>query len=531
VDVDANGNVLVTGRFTGTVDFDPGTGTTARTSAGSGDIYVAKFNVDGDLLWVQTMGSTGNEQGNSVISDSSGNVFVAGRFVGTVDFDPSTGTTNLTDSANAGFVMKLSAGGNFVWAALLTRGSSEARADGVGVDATGNVYVTGYFSGTADFDPGSGTTNLAATGPTAGFVVRLGSDGALSWAKQIGGSGGLYGNNIVVTSSGISEVVGTFAGTADFDPGAGTVNRTTNGGDDVYVLRLAANGDFVWVATVGGAGNDYAPAITLEANDHTYVGGFFLQTADFDPGAGSLTITAAGASDAFVMKLDNTGGLVWAKAFGGTNAEITRALSVDSSGNIAAAGNFAGAVDFDPDGGVTQLTSSGSNDAFIAKLASTGTLSWARQVGGTGDDQAFAIKPNATGEIFLVGIFSGTVDFNPESGTTNVAALGTSDAFFLKLTPLGAAASATTTTTTTTSTTTTSSVAPSTTASTATTNVSAVSVTTTATSVRVTGTTQSSTEVGVIPATGSSNAMSVAVGGLMLLCGVVLIARRRVTQR
>ena len=176
ITTDASGNVYTTGTFTGTVDFDPGIGTTNLTSAGSEDIFVSKLDGAGNFVWAKRLGGASFDFAYGIAVGSSGTVYTTGRFFGTADFDPSGGTWSLTSAgASDIFVSKLDSAGNFVWAKRMG-GTPGDEANAIAVDASGNVYTTGGFFGTADFDPGSGISNLTSVGLNDIFVSKLSPD-------------------------------------------------------------------------------------------------------------------------------------------------------------------------------------------------------------------------------------------------------------------------------------------------------------------------------------------------------------------
>lgn len=172
--VDADDNVITTGSFSGTTDFDPGGAVAILTANGIGaDIFVWKLTSDGNYAWAKGAGSANNlDQGLALAVDGSGSVVVTGDFFGTVDFDPGTETTNLTSGGNTdAFVWKLSNAGNLVFVEKIgsTNGDSGR---GVTVDASGNIRATGYFVGTADFAPGTSTQSLTGPGFQDAYLVR-----------------------------------------------------------------------------------------------------------------------------------------------------------------------------------------------------------------------------------------------------------------------------------------------------------------------------------------------------------------------
>ena len=373
--LDSSGNVYTTGYFQGTVDFDPGAGVENLTSAGGNAIFVSKLDSSGNFVWAKGLGGTSPGEGNSIAVDSSGNVYTTGYFQGTVDFDPGAGEANLTSAGgNEVFVSKLDSSGNFVWAkGLGGTGADVGRS--IALDSSRNVYTTGFFFGTADFDPGAGTTaNLTAPigGSAEVFVSKLDSSGNFVWAKGLGGTIADTGRSIAVDSSGNVYTTGNFQGTADFDPGSGTTNLSSPGGNDIFVSKLDSSGNFVWAKRLGGTGADEGFSIALDSSGNVYTTGYFQGTVDFDPGAGTTNLISAGGAEVFVSKLDSSGNFVWAKRLGGTSTDEGNSIAVDSSGNVYTTGYFQGTVDFDPGAGEANLTSVGSNDVFVLKLTPSG---------------------------------------------------------------------------------------------------------------------------------------------------------------
>jgi hypothetical protein len=326
-------------------------------------------------------------------------------------------------------------------------GSNTDYGKGVTVDASGNTYVTGLFTGTADFDPGAGTANLtSAAGAIDAYVVKLDASGTYVWARQFGGSDRAYGNGVAVDALGNTYVTGHFEGTADFDPGAGTANLTSAAGAfDAYVVKLDASGTYVWARQFGGSDRDYGNGVAVDALGNTYVTGHFVGTADFDPGAGIANLTSAGSTDAYVVKLDASGTYVWARQFSGSNTDYGNGVAVDASGNTYVTGHFEGTADFDPGAGTANLTSAGSYDAYVVKLDASGTHVWARQFSGSYFSFGFGVAADALGNTYVVGYFDGTADFDPGTGTANLTSAGSFDAYVVKLDASGATAPAATT--------------------------------------------------------------------------------------
>jgi len=378
--------------------------------------------------WAKQMGSTGTDYGESITVDASGNVYTIGFFEGTVDFDPGAGVSDLISNGNFDiFIQKLNANGDFLWAKKMG-GTDADRAISVTTDASGNVYTTGVFYGTVDFDPGAGVSNLTSNGLSDIFIQKLDANGNFLWAKQIGGLGGDLGYSITVDASGHVYTTGYFKGAVDFNPGASVYNLTSNGYQDIFIQKLDANGDFLWAKQMGGASHDQGHSITVDALGNIYTTGVFFGTVDFDPGAGVSNLTSNGYQDIFIQKLDANGNFLWVRQMGGAEYDIGNSITIDASGKVYTTGSFTGTVDFDPGAGVSNLTSN-VGSGFIQKLDANGNFLWAKQMGGMGN----SVILDTYGNIHTTGNFSGTVDFDPGPGVSNLSSNGSSDIFIQKL--------------------------------------------------------------------------------------------------
>lgn len=231
--------------------------------------------------WAYGFGASEVDIGYSVFADDSGFVYTTGSFKGTVDFDPGPGTHILTSPGiDNMFISKLDAAGNLVWAKHIGSASgSVARA--ITVDKAGNVYTTGNFSGTTDFDPGPGVFNMSAAGYAFCFISKLDASGNFVWAKSF--SGNSEGKSISTDTAGNAYITGEFQSTVDFDPGPGTYNLTALGQYDVFVAKLNVSGNFVWAKHFGGTYCcDIGRSIALDDSGYVYTTGNFGGTVDFD---------------------------------------------------------------------------------------------------------------------------------------------------------------------------------------------------------------------------------------------------------
>jgi len=258
------------------------------------------------------------------------------------------------------------------------------------------------------------------------------------WAKAWGGAGYDDGRSIAVDPSGNVICAGSFSGTADFDPNAGTFNMTAAGtGSDVYIVKLTSAGNLVWAKQIGVAGqNETASGISIDAGGNIHIVGSFYLTVDFNPNAGINNLTSAGSNDIYVLKLDNNGNYIWAGRAGSTASDFPNAVDLDASGGIYVTGQVSGVADLDPSAATYTEAAIGGQDVFAFKWTSAGAFVWGCNFGGTLGDQGGDIKVNNAGtSVYITGYFAGTgADLSPFCACTPTNAVGGNDIFVVKLT-------------------------------------------------------------------------------------------------
>ncbi len=311
----------------------------------------------------------------------------------------------------------------YIWAKSMG-GEAASGADAgyrILLDGSGNIFNVGYFSNTADFDPGAGSATLTG-GSWWGYLSKYDPSGSFLWAGTLGGA---YITDAAIDNSGNLYVTGNFSGTKDFDPGAGTVNITA-AAQSPFFAKYDNNGNYLWADAIqitGSGSYCYGNSITVDASNNVYVTGSFSGTGDFDPGSGVANLTTAG-TDIFFARYDANGNYAWANKMGGTFYNTGRAISVGaSSGNVYLMGIFYGTVDFDPSvGGVASMTSTSSYDIFLAKYTGAGIYMWAKQITISGACTNYSygtdLITDASENIFVTGNFCGNADFDPSAGGT-----------------------------------------------------------------------------------------------------------------
>lgn len=302
------------------------------------------------------------------------------------------------------------------------------------IDPSGNSYIVGSFTGTVDFDPGTGVTDLISNGASEIFIQKLNPYGELIWVHAIGGVGYDQANAICADGMGNIYIVGYFEINADFDPGPALSVLSSNGGLDIFVLAMDADGNFIRAGSIGGVGVDIAYDVAPNAVDGIYLTGGFSETADLDPGAGVLSYTSQGSNDIFVEKLDANGSLMWVQTYGSTQVDQGISLVSDLSDNVYIAGNYSGTVDFDAGIGVNEQSALGSTDVFYLKLDGAGGLSWIGSSGGLYADKCQdLVLESETGNMYVCGSFVGDFDADPTAGSSSLTSIGAKDVFIQKL--------------------------------------------------------------------------------------------------
>jgi len=403
---DNMGNEYVTGQFHGIAIV----GTDTLISNGWYDIFVSKYNANGQMLWTQHAGGEGADFSYGITVDNSGNVYITGSFGGYGTYGsllspgPSMtiGSTTLTSSGGDDiFVAKLNSAGIWQWAQKAGGTTSSDIGRNIIADNIGNIYVTGFFGGTAVFNSISYT---AYGGPydVDIFVAKYNSSGILQWVKTAGGNGGDYSYGINFDKGGNILLTGAFSDTAYFN----NIALISKGGRDIFIANCSPSGIWQWANGAGGSGDDAATAISIDTSGSIYTTGSFQNTANW----GALTQTSNGQYDIFVAKSNSTGIWQWVQKAGGTKDDLCYGNSTDPFGNCYVAGCFYGTSNF----GGTVLTVSGQpyySDAFICKYNSDGLIQWVKQAGGPDNDVCNAICTNSIGNICITGYFNDNIDF------------------------------------------------------------------------------------------------------------------------
>ena len=303
-------------------------------------------------------------------------------------------------------------------------GSGDSKPTGLITDNQNNIYVTGYFSGTVDFDPSAGVKNLTSVGGYDIYVAKYTPAGALVWAVSMGGDGLDQANYMTVDNNGNPTIIGQFQSTT---LNAGAFSLPNQGAEDIFIIHLDVNGNVVWAKSMGGSQTDRGEEVNADAQGNLFVTSIYQSTLTVGP-----SITAQGGGfNALIVKYDVSGNLLWNMSLGsGAGDTEVYGNQVDASGNFVVSGTFSGTVDFDPLGVHHNLTSNGNDNGFVAKYTPAGTLIWVAPVNGSFVNDGSAVSVDSNNDIYLTGAFTSPLVFNGGGFTLNAS--GFQDTFIAK---------------------------------------------------------------------------------------------------
>jgi len=344
--LDYSGHFYITGRFLDEAHFD----TTRLVSYGGYDVFIAKCDTSGNVVWAQNAGGPDWDGAGDITVDDHGQPIITGYFGDTGSFDS---TPVVSDGTHDIYVAKYDASGAVIWVQR-AGGTDFDYGYGVAVDGSDCVIVTGEFRGHASF----GGTTLYANSDEI-FIAKVDDSGRFLWARQAGGPYEDSGFAVAVDHQGNSYVTGCFVGTADFD----SITLQSEGDEDIFVAKYDASGNILWARRAGGSSIDVGSDIIIDGTDGCIVTGFYAWSGQF----GTIPMTSYGREDSFVAKYDMAGNAVWVKGSGGISEDRGTGVSMDGEGHIYLTGWFERDNTFD----AISITSTGHRDLFVAKLMNT----------------------------------------------------------------------------------------------------------------------------------------------------------------
>ena len=342
--LDSLGNIYLTGSFQVMAFF----GSTQILANGNKDIFLAKYDNNGNLFWVKNFGGFFDDAGNSIVTTEGGYSWLAGSMQGIATFQDSTIISYGGDDA---FLARFNPNGELQWVKH-AGGTSEDFAYAVTIDIAEDAIITGRFQSTAQF----GSTSLISSGNNDIFLAKYDPIGNLKWVHKAGGTGNDLSRAVKTDYSQNIYLGGSIEGNANF----GTLNATSQGLKDAFVAKYSKDGYPQWIRTIGGTGIDNSKDLDVDALGNTYIAGTFRNNITL----GRKTLTSIGSSDIYVAKYNTSGYLVWSQQAGGIGADSAMAIALRYDKNLALGGSFSNEAAF----GGFSLISQGGDDAFLTRL-------------------------------------------------------------------------------------------------------------------------------------------------------------------
>ncbi len=387
---DKQGNNYIYGNFNGTVNQE----TLTLVSAGLQDIFISKYDKNGQIVWLKAISGTATESAVNIVLSNDGNYFyVSGTTNGTTNFDG-----NLISSAGGldVFIAKYSVDGTLIWTHNSVSGAGNQGNGNIMIDASGNIVQLGTFISVATFY--GGTTLSDASGIRQNFLAKYDPNGNLLWAKQIQDDNvSTFAKTISVCSNGYF-ISGNYQGNLLLD--VGTI--TSSGLNDGFLYKTDLNGNGIFLRKIEGNGDDIIWKHTSDNNDNQYLTGYFnsvrlkIDSTGVDTSKRVLNNVGSGTNDLFVIKYNSSGILQWVRTAGTSGNDYSYNIDVTNT-DVILTGSFSGLISFDN----FSLTNLGASDAFVAECNSSGQFINAVKAAGKTDDYGKAIKYSSTGRNFV----------------------------------------------------------------------------------------------------------------------------------
>ncbi len=385
------------------------------------------------LSWVSAIGGVNSDICKNIGYDDDGNVYISGYL------NESVTVGDVTLTSNGGpdiYVAKYSSEGVLEWAFNVGGESGDEPSD-MYVDGDGNIYITGHFGSTVDFDPSVNTKSVTSSGGDDVFLARYSTEGKLKWVKTFGSSAPESkdrANALAYHKFGYIFLTGIYDSEININTEAGNQHVDHHGDWDVFYAKYDTRGRNHFIRGFGGPGRDAGRGITVSQNFRIYISGYFAESMDMDPRSNKVfELTSSGGEDIFVAKYKIGGELQWAQGFGSTGNDRALDIGLHNNNHIAITGFYQYDVDFAPnESDLGELSGTKFENIYLAQFNQNGTLNWVNGFGGNLRDVGRAVEIDQSGNIYTTGYFTNEVNLDPLGILPPLTIGGNWDAYFAK---------------------------------------------------------------------------------------------------
>ena len=374
-----------------------------------------------NLEWAKSIGSSDGDSYDGIFVAKNNDIVSFGDYTNSIDLDPGNGVAMHSYSAGKNvFIQRLDENGNYIWGKSFENGLYGTVITDAAEDKYGNLYFTGTYLGTLDFDPDAGVFNMTAVSYQDCFILKLDSNGSFLWAVSIGGAGTEQGTSILVDENLNIYTGGLFNSSADFDPSSGVNTLTSNGDFDAFIHKMDSSRNLVWAHSYGGVFHDEVSELSFDSHGNIYVVGHFVGDIDFD--FSSDVNMLDGYFDIYILKIDTNSSFKWVKHFSSTVFHFVTDMAVDKNDNLYLVGGFGsnngngGYIDFDPSNAIVNVFNSGEEDIFEVSLDAEGHFRWVNKLAGTHSERGHGVVVDDLGSVYFVGIHESSIDFDVSAG-------------------------------------------------------------------------------------------------------------------
>ncbi|MFB6306005.1 MAG: hypothetical protein ABEH43_03295, partial [Flavobacteriales bacterium] len=433
----SDGYIYVTGRFKDTIEMDPGVGSDTLISSGRKDIFLAKYDSLGNLVWANKIGGNDHDESTELVLDKDNNIYMTGAFRNNCEFNPGAGQAELiSDGGYDVFLAKYTPSGDYTWAVRMGNGDWNY-ATSIAKNPAGNsVIIGGHYQKDIDMDPDPVTTSILKN-PTGWNSDIFVAEYSMSNADHIASHRTRAKNttyadrlrDISTDSKGNIYITGESNDTMNItllesDTTYVSTNEESGDKNNIFIAKYDSNRVLKWGYMLGNNNeNEEGRGVEVDNSGNVYLTGHFKNIIDLNPSVDSNKIASDGDNDIFLAKYDNQGNYKRGFSIGSSKNDKPTDMKLDGNGNFFLIGHYGdgwgGTIDLDPDPFATDnYTRVDDNDVFVAKYTLSTDYVSGFSIGSVDNDYPYTIEVDSTGSIWLGGRNHDTIDMNPSASDT-----------------------------------------------------------------------------------------------------------------